>query len=219
MNLEPTREGMPRPLVFNFVDHDPLGKSSVLVNIFDYSGEVTRRQTLADRQRVRALNGDGFLFFLDPTIPSELQANVLSNFRDDLCAVLGVPPGQQLHIPVALCVSKIDKLPRQSYARQGGQGAIEDFYRDLADVGWGSTLKSIEVRSGLTAQLRDTVWPGWPIERTIHDLFGGRYKFFPLTPFGLNGVDDESLTNRVISPLGLIDPLLWLLHMNGYPVF
>ena len=36
----------------------------------------------------------------------------------------------------------------------------------------------------LVARLRDTIWPGWQIERTIHDLFGGRYLFFPVTPVG-----------------------------------
>jgi hypothetical protein len=66
-------------------------------------------------------------------------------------------------------------------------------------------------------QLRDTIWPGWEIERQIDDLFGGRYMFFPFTPVGLDGLG-EDLANRVISPVGILHPLLWLLHMNGYPV-
>jgi hypothetical protein len=89
----------------------------------------------------------------------------------------------------------------------------------LADIGWNSTLPEIEARSKKVLSLRDTVWPGWQIERTLDKLFGGRYQFFPLTPVGLNGIGIEDLRNRVISPLGLLDPLLWLLHMNGYPVF
>ncbi len=66
--------------------------------------------------------------------------------------------------------------------------------------------------------MRDTIWPGWQIERTIHDLFGGRYLFFPLTPVGLDGQGESDLTQRTICPFGLIEPLLWLLEMNGYPV-
>ena len=80
-------------------------------------------------------------------------------------------------------------------------------------------MAGIEARSQLVSRLRDTVWPGWPIERTLRSLFGGRCMFFPLTPVGLNGIGIEDLRERVISPLGLLEPLLWLLHMNGYPVF
>jgi hypothetical protein len=39
-----------------------------------------------------------------------------------------------------------------------------------------------------------------------------------LTPVGLEGARETDLSNRVISPVGILDPLLWLLHMNGYPV-
>ena len=70
-----------RPLVFSFEDHDPLGKLSVLVNIFDYAGEVTSAQTLDDRQRRRALEGNGFLFFVDPTNVAESQS------RPRLCRI------------------------------------------------------------------------------------------------------------------------------------
>ena len=54
---------IPSPLVFNFMDRDRMGISDILVNIFDYSGMI-RNQTLQDRQRQRALDGDGFFFFL-----------------------------------------------------------------------------------------------------------------------------------------------------------
>jgi hypothetical protein len=223
IGMEATLEGdvnmIPGPLVFNFDDRDRLGQSSILVNIFDYSGEVARRQTLEHRQRRRALEGDGFLFFIDPTISSENQADILANFRSDLCLVKKVRPNSQLHIPVAVCVSKLDLLYKNPYVQGGTNGAIGDFYRGLADIGWNSTLPEIEARSKKVLSLRDTVWPGWQIERTLDKLFGGRYQFFPLTPVGLNGIGIEDLRNRVISPLGLLDPLLWLLHMNGYPVF
>ena len=179
ISMEPTPEDkIPRPLVFNFDDRDPLGKSSVLVNIFDYSGEVMRRQTLEDRQRRRALDGDGFLFFLDPTSSSESQANVLANFRNDLCRIKKVRPNSQLHIPVALCVSKIDLLVNQPYAQHGGNGAIDDFYRGLAEVGWDSTLAAIEARSQLgfaaarhgLARLADRADAAQSVWRAVHVL-------------------------------------------------
>ena len=210
---------IPRPLVFNFADWDRLGRSDILVNIFDYSGEVTIHQTLEDRQRWRALDGDGFLFFLDHTVPSVLQERILDDFRDDLCAVKHLSIGKQLNIPVALCISKIDLLAMQPYTDRYGDGVIDKFYQDLAEIGWDMDLQTIEARSNLVARLHEMIWPGWQIERKIDDLFGGRYLFFPLTPVGLDGLSEKNFANRTYSPLGLLDPLLWLLHMNGYPVF
>jgi hypothetical protein len=209
---------IPHPLVFNFVDHDRLGASDILVNIFDYSGEVTRSQTLQDRQRQRALDGDGFFFFLDPTEPSETQSEALASFREDLRRIKGVKAGGQIRTPVALCVSKLDLMINEPYADPDGGGVVGNFYRNLGETGWNSDLASIHARSQLISRLRDTVWPGWQIERQIHDLFGGRYMFFPLSPVGLNGIGEADLARRTIAPVGLLEPLLWLLHMNGYPV-
>lgn len=209
---------IPHPLVFNFLDRDRFGASNILVNIFDYSGEVIRSQTIEDRQRQRALDGDGFFFFLDPTEPSETQSQALAGFREDLRRIKGLKAGKQVHIPVALCVSKIDLMVDEPYADPNGGGVIDHFYRDLGEIGWEMDLKSIEARSRRMAQLRDTVWPGWQIERQIDDLFGGRFMFFPLTPVGLEGAGQRDLSRRTIAPVGLLDPLLWLLHMNGYPV-
>jgi hypothetical protein len=209
---------IPHPLIFNFLDRDRFGASNVLVNIFDYSGEVIRSQTIEDRQRQRALDGDGFFFFLDPTEPSETQSQALAGFREDLRRIKGLHAGKQVHVPIALCVSKIDLMVNQPYTDPHGGGAIEKFYRDLGELGWELNVDTIEARSKLMGQLRDTVWPGWQIERQIDDLFGGRFLFFPLPPVGLDGLGDRDLTRRTIAPVGLIEPLLWLLHMNGYPV-
>lgn len=209
---------IPHPLIFNFLDHDQFGASNVLVNIFDYSGEVIRSQTIEDRQRQRALDGDGFFFFLDPTEPSETQSQALAGFREDLRRIKGIRAGKQVHVPIALCVSKIDLMVALPYADPHGGGAIEKFYRDLAELEWMPSIRAIEARSKLMSQLRDTIWPGWQIERQIDDLFGGRFLFFPLTPVGLDGLGERDLTRRTIAPVGLLEPLLWLLHMNGYPV-
>ena len=209
---------IPHPLVFNFLDRDRCGASNILVNIFDYSGEVTRSQTIEDRQRQRALDGDGFFFFLDPTEPSETQAQALAGFREDLRRIKGIKAGKQVPIPVALCVSKLDLMVNETYADPGGGGVVGNFYRDLGEIGWQLDLRSLEARSRLMARLRDTVWPGWQIERQIDDLFGGRFMFFPMTPVGLDGTGERDLSRRTIAPVGLLEPLLWLLHMNGYPV-
>lgn len=210
---------LPHPLVFNFVDQDRLGRSNLLVNIFDYSGEVVRKTSLDDHQRRRAFTADGYFFFLDPIKTSDEQTAPLANFRQDVRIVKKLRAGQQIHCPVALCVPKIDLLTGQPYADPAGGDAVDLFYREIGEIGWGMDQKSIQARSTLMRNLRDTIWPGWEIEKTIDDIFGGRYMFFPFTPVGLDGMgEDWTAGNRVISPVGTLHPLMWLLHMNGYPV-
>ena len=212
---------LPHPLIFNFCDNDRFGRSSTLVNIFDYSGEVTTSRSLDDPHRRRALDADGYLFFLDPTYLAEPQADALVNFREDVRAISGIRAGRAIRSPVALCVSKIDLLPSQPFAGSGDGGPIEAFYRTLREIdptGTDFSLRAIKARSQLIASLRDTIWPGWQIERQIHDLFGGRFMFFPLTPVGLSELGETDLRLRMIEPFGILEPLAWLLHMNGYPV-
>ena len=215
------QDRIPHPLIFNFRDRDPLGRSNPLVNIFDYSGEVTSEMDATDYRRRRALDGDGFLFFLDPTYPSEVQAKALADFREDLRLLKGVKAGRRLRVPVALCISKIDLLAGHDIRLEDGSDAIVKFYEDLSriDPTGESTKQSIlEERSRLTSELREVIWPDWQIERQIEDLFGGRFAFFPLTPVGLDGRGEADLSLRTISPFGLIEPLLWLLQMTGHPV-
>ncbi len=123
-------------------------------------------------------------------------------------------------MPVALCITKIDKMVEQPYASPEGEDAITEFFRDLREIdptGNALNLKVIEARSKLTSQLRDTIWPGFEIERLLHDAFGGRCMLFPTAAFGLEnlGAPDDQ---KDLVAFGVVEPLLWLLHMNGYPV-
>jgi hypothetical protein len=215
------RERIPHPVVFNFRDKDFWGRSSMLVNIFDYSGEVMTDMRVDDYRRRRALEGDGFLFFLDPTFPAEPQAKALADFREDLRLVKGVEEGKEVAAPIALCVPKIDLLRNPRYGFPEGDDSIDTFYRRLEEIdpsgeSWG--LEVLEARSRLLVYLRDTIWPGWQVERQVEELFGGRYLFFPLTPVGLDHPGETELDLQGISPFGILEPLLWLLEMNGYPV-
>jgi hypothetical protein len=215
------RDRVPLPVVFNFRDRDPWGCSNLLVNVFDYSGEVTSDMGVEDYRRRRALEADGFVFFLDPTFPPEPQAKALADFREDLRLVKGVRTGKRMRLPIALCLTKIDLLAAQSFALADGRDAVAQFYAEMAQVdpsGEAMTLAVIEARSRLVSRLHETIWPGWEIERTIRDLFGSRHLFFPLTPVGLDGRGEADLSLRTIAPFGLLEPLLWLLEMNGYKV-
>ncbi len=203
---------IPRPLLFDFKDRDWWGRSNVLVNIFDYSGETTQR-TLENAMRRRALQAHGYFYFLDPTKTSDEQAKALVDFNNDVERMCG----RGFRGPVALCVSKIDLLVTQPYAG----GAVDQFYERLSAIdptGNHRSLAVLRARSELTRELRDVIWGNWNIEHLIQDLFGDRYMFFPLTPVGLNELGEEDLQERIIIPYGILEPLMWLLHMNGYPV-
>jgi hypothetical protein len=213
------RDRIPHPVVLNCSDRDRWGRSHSVVNLFDYSGEVTLDLRADDHRRRRALEADGFLFFLDPTFPSGPQAQAMADFREDLRLLKGLRSSRRARTPIALCVSKIDLLPAQRYALPGGGDAIAKFYDDLRRIdptGEACSRRVMEARSRLVSQLRETIWPGWDIERQMRDLFGGRYLFFPLTPVGLEGRSETDLSLRTISPFAILEPLMWLLHMNGY---
>lgn len=215
------KEVIPHPLVFNLRDHDRLGSSNVLVTVFDYSGEVTREMTIDDARRQRALEADGYFFFLDPTLPSDEQADALNRFREDVRLIKRVQAGRSLCVPVALVLSKLDLMAEQAFARRMGKNSLTRFYEELRKIDPLQTTMSrqvIEARSELVARLRPTIWPGWEIEKTISDLFGDRFLYFPQTPYGLDDLGQRDLRNRMITPFAILEPLLWLLHMNGYPV-
>jgi hypothetical protein len=214
----------PPPITYQCADLDTrCGRSEILVNLFDYSGEVVQRMTLDDQQRRRAFNADGYLWFLDPLSDPiagqsliEDQVKALSSFERDVRLVKGLLAGQQLHRPIAICVPKIDMMVNEHYAENGN--VIERFYIDLGEVGWAFDEQSIDKRSELMRSLSDKIWPNWNIHRAVDGLFGGRYKFFPLTSVGLDKPGERELSRRTIAPKGILHPLMWLLHMNGYPV-
>jgi hypothetical protein len=50
------------PLIFDFQDRDPWGKSNVLVSVFDYGGETVQTMPLDEPLRRRAFDADGYVF-------------------------------------------------------------------------------------------------------------------------------------------------------------
>jgi hypothetical protein len=217
-------ERPPPPLIFDFTDNDFWGRSNVLVNIFDYAGEITQNRSLEDPQRQRALDADGYLYFIDPIISgasTEAQQKALVQFRNDLKVIHEITAGKSIRTPVALCVAKLDLMCNEEYADPSGKGAVGRFYRELSAIQKSDdsiSLETIRQRSELVLKYRDTIWPSWRIERQIHDLFGGRFRFFPLTPVGMTDLGVTNLTDRTIEPFAILEPMMWLLHMNGYKV-
>lgn len=235
---------LPDPVVFSFQDSDRFAKSTVLTSLFDYAGQITT--DVGHHHRRRALDGDGFFFFIDPTKPAERQAKALADFAEDLKLVKKLKPGQQLHTPVALCVTRLDLMicdhrvtdadgkrvnlnntlcrnTENTRAYYQELGRLDREYRPMS-------LQLLEKRSELTARMRGDIWGEWNIESQIRNLFGSRFLFFPMTPVGLNDLPLSGpataadlahivdLNRRIIQPYAILEPLLWLLQMNGYPV-
>ena len=210
------------PLLLHFTDKDRFGETDTLLNMFDYSGEVTLSRTIDDPLRARALDADGYLFFLDPTLPAEPQQKALNQFAEDVKILKGIEAGRTIQVPVAICISKLDLIANESYADPDGGGIIGEFYNEIKRLdanGMDYDLQSVEKFSEMMERYTSTIWPGWNINRAVDKLFDGRFRYFPLTPVGLQAIGETSLEGVTQIPYRVIHPLLWLLEMNGYKVF
>ncbi|MBR0236991.1 MAG: hypothetical protein IJQ39_02755 [Thermoguttaceae bacterium] len=213
------RDRIPYPMMFQYTDHDPLGRTKVLTSVFDYSGEVTTDVAAEDFRRQRALASDAFLFFIDPTYPWEPQAAALERFNSDLRTQKQIQQWRSLRLPIALCLTKIDLLPTiPNWENAWGKAA--KFYSDMEKIdptGEGLSKSIIEQRSALVDELRKDIWPDWDMDAQIKKLFGGRHMYFPMTAVGLEGSGETDLAVRTLSPFGLAEPLYWVMEMNGFP--
>lgn len=208
---------IPRPLVFDLRDRDPWGRGAAVVNVFDYSGQVTSLP-FSDPSRQRALIADGYIIFLDPTQGADVQAKAMTDLAEDLRLVGGLKPNEQSNIPAAICLSKIDELLDQGDTIGSG---VDRFFEGLQEIDpAGRSLRSsvLGARSRLTADLARVIWKNWDVERYFRELFGNCHAFFPLTSTGLRPKGQAGGQDSFIDPFGTIEPLLWLLHMNGHPV-
>jgi hypothetical protein len=199
--------GIPEPLVLLGEDGDSWGTSDMVLSIFDYAGAITTQAGFdEDARRQRALKAEGFLFFVDPTMPEGEQSKALHDF-------VGNVRFRGRRAPVALCMSRIDRMANRRYETPHAERKIAEFFARLNELGWGGDNLSLDVirqRHKAVVHLRQAIWPRWKIEDQVRDTFGGRHMFFPLTSAGWDHTGEE--------PLGVTEPLLWLLHMNGYRV-
>lgn len=214
---------IPRPLVFKARDGRWFGNSSVLLSLLDFPGEMTNAWSVDDSRKRRALQVNGLLYFLDPTKSHARQMNELQGFIQDLRLVRKTPDGHPETIPLAACLCKIDELTRMDSS--SSHRSVQKFHEHLRSTDPGNrppNLKTVKSRSEALAQLWKEIWPGWKIAKLVEEEFRGPCQFFPLTPIGLDrGSDTDSdlgkadLSKRTLSPFGLLEPLLWLMHMNG----
>ena len=228
-DLSDTVEAMPSERVPEHQWYSPPYSTQILVMSKDWLGLLSchaalkqhcweeRELTPAHRQEFGApslTTCHGAFILLDPSRTSTAdRRSVMDRFNACVNAVAATRT--KIRVPVAICLTKIDLLRSPSRQDAERQGPIDSFYSDVAEIGWGHDLHSIQRRSELTRNLCESIWPEWEIETQTENAFGARPMFFPMTPVGLYGLG-EDLADRVISPVGILHPLLWLLHMNGY---
>ena len=138
--LQANQVCLPDPVVFRFSDRSRLARSEVLLNLFDYSGEVFRMLDLDRPLRRRMMQADGIVLFLDPLRGAEGQLHEMKRFLDDA-------DRSWLHMPGAVCISKIDMLQASDAAPE-----IGEFQQRLGEI-QGSGLAAIDARSRITEPL------------------------------------------------------------------
>jgi len=226
---------LPNPVLLHVTDIDPRGPSGVLVNLFDYSGEMVEKRIDSDVLRQRAVLTDGFLLFIDPTqlhgvargtysrgVQLEDQMNAFTRFYHDCVQARGLTPGAPIPVPVAVCVTKFDLLPTENPAKGTVLPYIQHLVTTLAPPG-DVKLATLQARSELVRQLLPVLLPGAGegLTRQLHAQFGTRVMYFPMSSVNLNVHElmNPNATNRSLAPFGVVEPILWLLHMYGYCVF
>ena len=173
---------------------------------------------------------DGFLLFLDPTqlygddgrMTIKEQLDRLGKFLNEIRLERDIAPGGVIPAPVAVCISKLDLLVARSPI--GGQAV--HFLRHLTTkLNPGpkvTTPALLAERSELVEQMLPLLFPGLDVRAIVEGYFGKQMMFFPMTSVNLIeselGVADLS-KRSVITPFGGAEPIVWLLHMQGYEMF
>jgi hypothetical protein len=217
---------LPDPVLLHLKDNDPAGANAALVNLFDYSGELINPDVDVNQLKDTAVQMDGFMLFFDPTqlegdVTLDTQLEYLDSFLNHMRRKRGVPVGQPIPVPVAVCIPKIDLLISESPI--GGQSVqyIRELQENLNPPPRKMTIDVIRQRSTLVEEMLPLMFPGADIRAVVEGYFGKQGMFFPMSSVSLFehelGVADTS--KRTIAPFGTAEPILWLLHMHGYDVF
>ncbi len=205
----------PYPLTLQFLDPG-LRSRGVVLNLFDFGGETFGRKINVSSLRQRALLNDGFLLFLDPTEPRHRSLKLMKEFLDEMHKTAGLE-GTTLRVPVAVCLSRLDLIPTRTSLRTAAYPWLERV-RQTAPLP--ATLSTLRKRSRLVSKALPRLFP-WNVEQMLRENFGRNFLFFPLVPVGLvrselERASDRDFSGRTPEPFGLVEPILWLLHMHYY---
>jgi hypothetical protein len=224
-----TVHDMPDPVMLHVRDADPSGANTALVNLFDYSGELVNQSIDRDRLKKQAVLMDGFMLFLDPTqlygdgvnVTLDRQLAALNEFMADMREARGVPVGQVIPVPVAVCVTKFDLLLTENPIQGQCVPFIRRMLSEFNPPPKQTDLATVQGRSGIVEEMLELLFPGVDVRALVESYFGPQVMFFPVSSVSLfeNELGVKDMSQRTIAPFGVAEPFLWLLHMHGYEVF
>jgi DNA-directed RNA polymerase subunit RPC12/RpoP len=224
-----TAHAMPSPVIMHVRDDDPQGANTALVNLFDYSGELVNNRIDEDGLKRQAVKMDGFMLFLDPTqlygdgakVTLDRQIAALNEFMADMREERGIPVGQVIPVPVAVCITKFDLLLTENPIQGQSVPFIRQILREMNPPPKQTSLATIEGRSEVVEQMLELMFRGVDIRGLVESYFGPRVMFFPVSSVSLfeNELGIKDLSKRTIAPFGVAEPFIWLLHMHGYEMF
>jgi hypothetical protein len=183
--------------------------------------------TIEDATRLRLLDCDGIVMFVDPTRPPEEYLATFRLFFADLQGCRTKKTGGPVSVPVALVVPKIDLLlccgiDYGSRLTQVSQLLAE--LRHSRPINEDTTLHAIEIRSALVEKLLRDVVPLAHIRSMIEAVVGRDHVMvFPVATLGwqpeplkhLARLGREAHGWLMENSFGVLDPVLWLLHQLG----
>lgn len=218
---EPTQDAaIPVPLPILVSDNASIvQRTQARMMLFDYGGEMIHRSHTEGPPRERALKMDGFVLFLDPTTTDDPIENVLA-LRDQIRNDRGLVGDQRIDVPVAVCLSKMDLCV--SY----GLGPLlgRQFVQEVKSVGHKKNkidLRVIDERHRICCEFVSKLFDGWGVHKELDESFGGSFRFFPMSSVGItkDELGEEDITKRTRHPFGVLEPIFWLLHMQGFSIF
>lgn len=145
------------------------------------------------------------------------QLNALNDYAANVKQIRGLPPKATVEMPIAVCIPKLDLIEKYNPLGPRARTLLDELRS--TDTDGVITLETIEKRSKICEKYLKTMFQGWDVKEGLNSRFGERYMFFPLTPVNINknevGIEDSK---RSFNPFGIMEPVLWLLHMRGYSV-
>jgi hypothetical protein len=199
-------------------------RKRLAVAVSDFPGEVASRSCTSEKYD-QLVHAECHLFFVD-LLAAERETHQLSVFHDFLIGLRGRrglancdrPIG-----PIAVCISKCDLIP-DLYSDSRSQQATR-FIGQLRASGpcnaW-TTLTAIRRRHELVVTHAEILPCVERLGRRLQTDCGPEgFIFFPMTavgwlPDGETKASAYTLADRPITPWGVLDPLLWLIHASGF---
>jgi hypothetical protein len=167
------------------------------------------------------LDAECHLLFVDLQQEEASQLSVFHQFLVSLRSHRRLADSDRPIGPIAVCIPKCDML---TATRKCGSeaGRVDRFLKQIRDSGPSderSTLSAIKGRHELVVKHADILTCVGSLRHRLKAECGPQgFMFFLMAAVGWPeaGADAWHLENRTISPWGVLDPLLWLIHASGF---